>query len=264
VTADKKEDAKSAGPSYVLVARDYADIAHLENPSVIERILSSSRTEKVAYVSSLLTSGLAKYALAGPKVAVAALAVEALTDFGREVSEWVRTGRLPEDFSGRPSGYQTWVELLQEIDSNAVDAARLKAMKAMFLAANEINATDAQSVVAYQLFQIAKKLSSGELLLLRAVYDSSKNNEFSGAAGNVTLEGWAQAMSGHLGHGLFTLVIRDSIALEENGLINGRVAIGAAPHQQNQNWVNPINSRITNLGVRFCENIRNYEVLVKE
>src|SRR5712671_3234955 len=166
------DDGKSAAlteSSYVLVARDYADIAHLENPGVIERILSSSRTEKVAYVSALLSSGLSRYALAGPKVAFAAMAVEALTDFGREVSEWIKAGRLPEDFSGRPSGYQTWVELLQEIDSNPIDPDRLKAMKAMFLAANELNATDQASLLAYQLFQIAKNLSSSQLLLLRAV-----------------------------------------------------------------------------------------------
>ena len=50
---DKLDSAES---NYVIVARDYADIAHLENPSVIERILSGSRTEKVAYVSALLTS----------------------------------------------------------------------------------------------------------------------------------------------------------------------------------------------------------------
>lgn len=61
------DDDKAEAPSYVLVARDYADIAHMENPGVIERILSSSRTERVAYVSALLTSGLSKYALAGRK-----------------------------------------------------------------------------------------------------------------------------------------------------------------------------------------------------
>lgn len=147
------DDAKPSLPpetSYVLVARDYADIAHLENPSVIERILSSSRTEKVAYVSALLTAGLSKYALAGPKVAFTAMAVEALTDFGKEVSDWIKAGKIPEDFSGRPSGYQTWVELLQEIDSNPVDADRIKAMKAMFLAANGISATDQAAVLAYQ------------------------------------------------------------------------------------------------------------------
>src|SRR5271157_2486664 len=162
--------ATPAEQSYVLVARDYADIAHLENPGVIERILSSSRAEKVAYVSALLTSGLSKYALAGPRVALAAMAVEALTDFGQEVSKWVKEGRIPEDFSGRPSGYQTWVELLQEIDSNPVDADRLKAMKAMFLAANQITASDGESILAYQLFQIARQLKSGQLMLLATCY----------------------------------------------------------------------------------------------
>ena len=140
--ADDTKSAALTESSYVLVARDYADIAHLENAGVVERILSSSRTEKAAYVSALLTSGLSKYALAGPKVAFAAMAVEALTDFGKEVSEWIKERKIPEDFSGRPSGYQTWVELLQEIDSNPIDAERLRAMKAMFLAANRINATD--------------------------------------------------------------------------------------------------------------------------
>jgi hypothetical protein len=153
--------------SYVLVARDYSDIVHLGSPGVIERILSSSRTEKVAYVSALLTSGLSEYALSGPRIAFAAMAIEALTDFGKEVSEWIRDDKIPRNFSGRSSGYQTWVELLQEIDSNPVDADRLRAMKAMFLAANRVDATDRESILAYQLFQIAKILKSGQLLLLR-------------------------------------------------------------------------------------------------
>lgn len=130
------EKARPQGQSYVLVARDYADIAHLENPSVIERIILRSRSEKVAYVSALITSGLSKLVVAGPKVALVAMAAEALTDFGKEVSDWIKDAKIPDDLSGRPSGYQTWVELLQEIDSNPVDADRLKAMKAMFLAAN--------------------------------------------------------------------------------------------------------------------------------
>jgi len=44
----------------VLVARDHTDIAHLANPGVIERVLSSCRSEKVAYESALLTSGIVR------------------------------------------------------------------------------------------------------------------------------------------------------------------------------------------------------------
>ena len=74
-------------------------------------------------------------------MAFAAMAVEALTDFGKDVSDGVQERKIPEDFSGRPSDDQAWVALLQEIDSTPIDAERLKAMKAMFLVANLINAT---------------------------------------------------------------------------------------------------------------------------
>ena len=169
-------------PSYVLANRDYADIAHLENPGVIDRILSGTRSEGLVYVSALLQSGLSRYVVAGPKVAVTAMAIEALADLSRELSAWRNAGTIPEDFSGRPSGYQTWVDLLREIDSNPVDGERLKAMKAMFLAANRVNASDGESILAYQLFQIAKKLTSGQLLLLKAAYKRAKRENFSPAA----------------------------------------------------------------------------------
>jgi hypothetical protein len=248
------DDARVPAPaerSYVLVARDYADIAHLENPGVIERILSSSRTEKVAYVSALLTSGLSKYALAGPKVAFAAMAVEALTDFGREVSEWIKTGRLPEDFSGRASGYQTWVELLQEIDSNPTDAERLKAMKAMFLAANKIDVSEKESILAYQLFQIAKILRSGQLLLLAACYSAFRSGNFQR---NETLLAatWTSKMASNVGHGLTALVEQDEKILIGGGLLN--------PRRNMEIQVSEHNARLTDLGIKFCQNLEEYGV----
>jgi hypothetical protein len=241
-------------PSYVLVARDYADIAHLENPGVIERILSTSRTEKVAYVSALLTSGLSKYAVAGPKVAVAAMTIEALTDLGKEVSNWVEEGKIPGDFSGRPAGYQTWVELLQEIDSNPVDGDRLKAMKAMFLAANGINATDGDSILAYQLFRIAKALTSGELLLLKVAY-ANYQNYARGArtGGNQQTADWRRMMAHGLGHGLSALVALDERKLVGYGLI--APWIGTEEQQ-----VPMMDARMTDLGIKFCQNIESYEV----
>jgi hypothetical protein len=245
---DKLDSAES---NYVIVARDYADIAHLENPSVIERILSGSRTEKVAYVSALLTSGLSKYALAGPRVALAAMAVEALTDFGKEVSEWIRDHKIPEDFSGRPSGYQTWVELLQEIDSNPVDADRLRAMKAMFLAANRVDVTDGESILAYQLFQIARMLKSGQLLLLSACYAVFRSGNFQR---NETIPAatWASKMANKVGHGLKSLVEQDEKILIGSGLLNLR--------RNMELQVSEYDARLTDLGIKFCQNVEEYQV----
>jgi hypothetical protein len=249
------EDEKTPPPeqSYVLVARDYADIAHLENPRVIERILSSSRTEKVAYVSALVTSGLPRLALAGPKVALAAMAVEALTDFGREVSDWIKGGRIPGDFSGRPSGYQTWVELLQEIDSNPVDAERLKAMKAMFLAANEVNAADAASVLAYQLFQIAKSLNSSPLLVLMSIYKGYLEYlRGPRTGGSVPTRQWREMIAHRLGHKLSVLIERDERRLVEYGLI-------APWTHTNELEVPLMDARMTDLGIKFCQYLQAYQ-----
>lgn len=241
------------GDSYVLVARDYADIVHLENPNVIERILSASRSEKVAYVSALLTSGLSRLAFAGPRVAFTAMVVEALTDLGKEVSNWMKSGKIPEDFSGRPSGYQTWVELLQEIDSNPADVERLKAMKAMFLAANRIEATDGESILGYQLFTIAKNLSSGQLLLLRAAYGNYMGYvQGPRTGGIISTREWRTMMASNLGHKLSALVARDERKLVEYGLI----APWTRPDEES---IPLMDARMTDLGIRFCQNLETYE-----
>lgn len=246
------DDARKAESSYVIAARDYSDVVHLENPSAIERVLSGTRSEAVGYVGNLLQSALPRYIVAGPRVAWTALAIEALTDLSEEITAWVKEKKIPEDFSGRPYGYQTWVDLLQEIDSNPVDADRLKAMKAMFLAANRVEATDGQSIVAYQLFQIAKRLTSGQLLLLKAVYGSYLEYKQGPRTGGSTstLE-WHALMAQRLGHGLSALIGPDERTLVEQGLI-------ASWTNQEGHMVPKMDARMTDLGIRFCESIEEY------
>lgn len=240
--------------SYVLAERDYADIAHLDNTGVIERILSTSRTEATAYVLRLLESGVPRYALAGPKVAFTAMAIEALKDFSHEVLEWVKADKIPEDFSGRPSGYQTWVELLTEIDSNPTDTDRLKAMKAMFLASNRINVTDAESVLAYQLFQIAKKLNSGELLLLKAIDEARNSGNWPHHSESSHASFWRSAIANKLGHGLAALVAQHERALVEYGLITPIYMSGQLE------LIREDFARMSDLGMRFCANIDSYRL----
>jgi hypothetical protein len=246
---------KPAAPesSYVLAARDYADIAHLENPSVIERVFSRSRTEAIAYVGELLQSGVPKYILAGPKVAFTAMAVKALGDLWAEVSAWKKDGTFREDFAGRDSGRQTFVELLVEIDSNPIDADRLKAMKAMFLAANRVDATEKESILAYQLFQIAKAMKSGQLLLLKVCYESFRTGNFQRDQ-PVAGPTWSAKIANNVGHCLVALVEQDEKVLVDCGLISPR-AYGAQ--------VREVNGRLTDLGIKFCQNIELYQPATK-
>jgi hypothetical protein len=88
---DRPEETVAPESSYVISARDYADIARLQSPGVIERILSRSRTEATTYVLKLLGSGVPQYVMGGPKVAFTVMAVGALTDLCPvpQVRAWV-------------------------------------------------------------------------------------------------------------------------------------------------------------------------------
>jgi hypothetical protein len=258
VDDESEKSLQKAGPSYVLGDREYSNIVKdLANPSVIEHILSHTRAEAVAYIGKLLGSGVPRLIVAGPKVAFTASAIEALTDLWEEISAFIKAGKIPKNLSDRQSGYETWVELLQEIDSNPIDRDRLKAMKAMFLAANSTNATDGESIVAYQLFQIAKKLTSGELLLLKVVYRAYKAKSWPANATSSNISYWRTRMAQDLGHGLAGLIRQQERALADHNLITSVVMSG-----QLETIVGDP-SRISDLGIKFCENIEQYQIEVE-
>jgi len=137
------------------------------------------------------------------------------------------------------------------------DADRLEALKAMFYAVNKVNAADGERIVSYQLFQIAKKLTSGELLLLRAVFDRYKAHDFSPNVGiTEALVSWASKMANSLGHGLSALVLNDERALMQQGLISGYVNSNELSLDQQQ--ILQRDARLTDLGIKFCTAIQEY------
>jgi hypothetical protein len=107
-------------------------------------------------------------------------AVKLYQQVGREI-KWLRDeGKIPDDFADEAKnryGFMSWIELLTAINEQVPDADRLEALKAMFYGANKINAPDAEKVLSYRLLLIAKRLTSGELLLLRTLYDSLKHRD---------------------------------------------------------------------------------------
>ena len=101
----------------------------------------------------------------------------------------------------------------------------------------------------YQLFRIAKSLDSGKLLILRASYAMKGDL----GSGEWTIERWAGAVAQKLGHGLTALVLKDESALMELGLISPRRDV-------TPNRVARVdNGRLTDLGIKLCETIENYQ-----
>jgi hypothetical protein len=138
------------------------------------------------------------------------------------------------------------------IDEEAPNVEKLNAVKAMFYAVNKINVSDSERILNYQLFQIAKHLSSGELLLLKVIYEQFKIGAYTPTT--PSLGGWAEKVAEKCGHKLGALVQRDERELVNQGLISGYINPG-----QHSAMVNEHNARMTDLGIRFCENIQQYE-----
>jgi hypothetical protein len=235
----------------------FSDAILTENSDELAKFMD----QPISAIAEMMTGWLA----AGPKawmvmtgrVVQGILKGKLFQQVSREIKELRDKGKIPDDFAEKKYGFQSWVELLRVIDEETPDQEKLDALKAMFYAVNKIGIEDSERVLNYQLFQIAKRLTSGQLLLLKVVYESSKAGEFSNqpalvsSSGQVMVTEWANKMSERLGHRLSYLVLKDEPALVEQGLVEPR---GHA------DWVKAQNSRITDLGIHFCENIQKYHI----
>jgi hypothetical protein len=237
-------------PGFIVKKRDLADIIRLEDAGALEIFFQNPLGVIAQLTVEFFSSG--PKALVGPGVRIVqgALKGNLLSQLAREVDDLRKKGKIDDNFGERKYGFQTWVELLNIIDEDTPDEDRLEALKAMFYAINKVNATDAEQILGYQLFQIAKKLTSNELLVLKAVYELQNDKTKTGHGGFIE---WAQAVSKHLGHSLTSLIDHADKALVENQLLSERFF----PDRSGIHW---LNWRMTDLGVRFCENIERYKV----
>jgi hypothetical protein len=242
-----KDDVEALAPAedstYVVKRRDYADIIQLQKATVMEEFLAEPLTVIAECTAGWLRLGTKELLLAVPKVALAALKGKVFEQFGHEFENWRKSGRIPDDFAEKRCGYQSWVQLLSEIDSDPTDEDRLDALKAMFLATNRIDATEGERVLAYQLFQIAKKLSSGDLLVLKVA--STLHGPTHESAQN-----WLAKIANSIGHNATAIIELHERVLVEYGLISPRF-------DQNLKVVLE-NGRLTDLGLAFCRRLQDY------
>jgi hypothetical protein len=159
-----------------------------------------------------------------------------------EMKRLTDAGKLPPNLGEAKHGLHTWVELMSIIDNECPDAERLEALKAMFYAVNKINQAEIEHVLAYQLWNVAKGLKSGELVLLKTI------NEKSMLLGNIPYHQWQQQVAQASGLLIVELVELHLMRLRELNLAVAQV-------QQSRP-----NGGITNLGMRLCKNIETYTI----
>ncbi len=245
--------------SIVLKPREpFSDAVLPQNADELAKFMDQPLTA----IAETITGGLA----AGPKawmfmtghIVQGILKGKLYQQVALEIKELRDKGKIPDDFADEKKhkyGFRSWVDLLRTIDDETPDADRLEALMAMFYGANKVNATDEQKMLSYRLFQIAKRLNSGELLLLRTLLAALGQSNYTN--NTVKLSEWAQKIAKMQGDNLSALVLKDERALVEEGLISGyQDATVTAVNQT----VSENNARLTDLGLAFCNNIEIYRV----
>lgn len=239
----------SDGETYIVKRRDLADIMQTQDPGALAEFLEQPLPAIAELITGMMAAGPKVLAVSGLRIAQGALKARMFQQVAREIRELRESGKIREDFAEQKLGYESWVELLIAIDEDLPDEERLEALKAMFFGVNRINAQDAERILSYQLFQISKRLNSGELLTLQTVF---RMKDFAVPPYFDDLK-WEREVAKYMELGVASLVMYHSTRLTECHLLN-------APKQSN---INRIGDRLTDLGERFCRNIENYRIARK-
>ena len=240
----------SEDEGYMVKKRDLAEIIHSKDSAALSEFLKDPRSVIAGVLIEGFSRGPGAFTQPLIRVGIAALTGRALEQFAKEIGDFREKGKIPDDWAEKPKGYQTWVELLRIIDEESPDEERLDALKAMFFAVNRINAADAEHILAYQLFQIAKKLNSNELLVLKAVYKMFKDGRLLNIKEGLSV--WWRLIAEEVKYGVPGLAQLADKALVEYQLFADQ-RLGSNPEGSST-------GRLTGLGVAFCENIERYRI----
>jgi len=235
-------------PSLVVKRRDYSNITKFSDPLILEEFMDEPATFIAETLTGILGEGAKGVYASGGRIVQAILKGRAYKQWAVELKRLRASGRIADDFAERKFGFQTWVELMTIIDEDSPDEDRLEALKAMFYAVNRVDASEGDQVAAYFLWQIAKSLSSGELFLLKVAYETRETYPPDSDYRN-----WAQMMARLSGHSLIGLISLHEKKLTELGLLSER-------QYGDGSGINSKDARLTDFGIRFCENIETYRL----
>ena len=239
--------------TYIVKQKDTDAIVRLQDPTAMQEFLEQPLTIIAEVLTGWLASGPTVWAGAGLRIAHAAFKARVFQQFSKELKELRQKGEICGDFAEKKNGYESWVELLTILDEEVPNEDRLDALKAMFFGVNRTNISDGERILNYQLFQIAKSLHSGELLLLKTSYQRFLSGHLSQGISKNLID-WCREVAQLQGHYLTALMEKNERALVDQGLLSPRSGNPGAP------VINDFQGRMTDLGIKFCENLESYKI----
>lgn len=229
----------------------------LNDPKSLMEFLQQPTLKIAEVLTGILVSGSKDWKLSAGKLIQATIKGNLLTQLGLELKKYREEGKIKEDFLATDKNRMSLCELLKFIDEEIPDEERFRAIKSLFFASISKDVTEDEEKLAYELMQICKKLSSGELLVLKAAYDvvigrlapnmSNINHQEKNA------NDWLNLIAKQIRHSLPSLVEVHEKNLMELKLISDRTLSDRSGIRPTQHF------RLTTLGYKLCEFITKYE-----
>lgn len=236
--------------------KNNADIG-LEDPEKLLNVIKDP-IKLSECIAGVLSRTLSEHTLFAGRIVEAAIKRNLFQQFGRELNHLIRQGRVQKEFLCTHRAQSTLVELLKFIDDEVPDEDRFKAIKSIFFTAVSKDVEENDRILAYEFIKIGKIIGSGELLVLKAVYDiysgQARTNIGFDESRMSDARYWVECVAKQVGHGISGLIDLHERQLVDQCLLSNRFGVGNLDVDRNR-------FRLTNAGVKFCEFIKKYETL---
>ena len=226
-------------------------------------LLKQKPAQIAGVIAALLASDKKDLILSSGRIVQGVLSGQKLSQLGREIEEFRRKGMIDNNCFSNEKNRDTFYDLLKFIDEGALGEELFRAAKSIFFSTITADTKTKDEVLAYQMFQICKKLTGEDILILKASFDIVKNNGGKVSVGSQSpiprgssLE-WAREVSKKIGHGILEIVRNREEHLENLNLIAQREQIPSHTRPQDAFLQTPY-FRLTPLGYKFCEFITKY------
>lgn len=229
-------------------------LLNLPNPKDLVDLLQQSPIKIAEFLTGFLASSTGDWRLSAGRIVQASIKFNLLTQLGKEIQEYIKKGRIKEDYYVTNTNKSSLNELLKFIDKEVPDEERFKAMKSIFFSDISTDADARQEEVAYQFLLLCKKINSMDILILRTCYKIYLGEDLVNVNTGINAFGdWVNTVSEKIGYGLPELASASDPKLVELGLLSGRTYSDKSGIRTGKEF------RLTTLSIKLCEFITKYE-----
>jgi len=241
------------------------EIKKFNNVKSVMKFLQQPTVKIAEGLTGVLASPMQDWKLSAGKIVQAIVKGSLLTQLGREFQYYINKGKIKGDYLATDKNRISLNELLKFIDEYVPDEIRFNAMKSIFLTSVSKRSTRIDEELAYQFMQMCKKLSSSEILILKAAFDIL-NKKFRKGVLKPDLDiaradSWFEAIAKQIGHGISELVEQQEEHLTNLKIITAReqppnLATSHDTFRKSEYF------RLTSLGYKLCKFITKYEKII--